>query len=392
MALSKGLQAALWEFSADIRRRSRRTSHRQHFGGLQQPGRTGRSGECRCRYRQAFYVSTIKESRCDDFESRFGIASFAAQSKRSRVSPSALVMRRRLCFEVWGLVLFREFIVVPCHTSVQQAMQLTLDQDSSPEWLDLVWSTFFRERGRGQSLIEHFPWLMDLRRSQTWLATMRDDQLHPVAGLAVKRHIAHFDTASVGLVCVRADCRGQGLSQSLVSGAIAQAHALGITRLTLWTGKPSVYLKLGFQPQGPALYGWVRSTTAVGTLITSPTLRAVWPDRAERQSTNRGLPPFAVNAYRLIDRRDRAHAVVVDDGNGPIVAEWQGDDVDVAHLLRASLPAEWRMNALQGDQLPAELISCGLAVNLTESYLQMWRNEAGVSRNAFPSLRLLDRI
>ena len=273
-------------------------------------------------------------------------------------------------------------------------MQLTLEQASSPELLDLMWSTFFQERGRGRgrSLVEYFPWLTDLRSSGTWLVTIRDDRSQPVAGLVVKRHFAHFDTASVGLVCVLADRRGQGLSQSLLSGAIEQAHALGMTRLTLWTGKPAVYLKLGFQPRDSALLGWVRNTAALPASITSAARRMTWPDSAERQGCNRGLPPFAVDAYRLIDVLDRAQAIVVDDGSGPIVAEWRGDDLDVAHLLRASLPARWRMNALQGDRLIDELIGCGLDVDLAESCLQMWRIDAGVSRNALPPLRLLDRI
>ena len=271
-------------------------------------------------------------------------------------------------------------------------MQLTLEQASSPEWLDLMWSTFFRERGRGRSLVEHFPWLTDLRHSRTWLATIRDDRSQPVAGLALKRHTAHFDTASIGLVWVRADRRGEGLSQSLLSGTVEQARALGMTRLTLWTGKPAVYLKLGFQPQDPALFGWVRNNEASPASIAGATRRMPWPDSEETQGCNRGLPPFAVEAYRLIDKLGGAQAIVVDDGSGPIVAEWRGDDVDVAHLLRASLPARWRMNALQGDRLIDELIGCGLDVDLAESCLQMWRSDAGVSRNPFPPLRLLDRI
>ena len=273
-------------------------------------------------------------------------------------------------------------------------MQLTLDQASSPELLDLMWSTFFRERGRGRgrSLVEHFPWLTDLRRSGTWLATIRDDRSQPVAGLAVKRHSANFDTACLGLVCVLADRRGQGLSQNLLSGAIERAQALGMTRLTLWTGKPAVYLKLGFQPRDPALLGWVSNNAASPASMTRPSRRMTWPDIAERQGCNRGLPPFAVEAYRLIDGLDRAQAIVVDDGSGPIVAEWRGDDLDVANLLRASLPARWRMNALRGDRLIDELIGCGLDVDLAESSLQMWRIDAGVSRKAPPPLRLLDRI
>ena len=271
-------------------------------------------------------------------------------------------------------------------------MQLTLEQASSPEWLDLMWSTFFRGRGRGRSLVEHFPWLTDLERSRTWLATIRDDRSQLVAGLALRRHSAQSDTASVGLVCVRADRRGQGLSKRLLTGAIEQAQALGMTRLTLWTGKPVVYLKLGFHARDSALFGWVRNEAFSPASGTGPIRRVPWPNGAERQGHNRGLPPFAVDAYRLIDGLDRAQAIVVDDGSGPIVAEWSGDESDVAQLVRASLPARWRMNSLRGDRLIAELVGAGLEVDLNASCLQMWRTDVDRARNALPPLRVLDRI
>lgn len=271
-------------------------------------------------------------------------------------------------------------------------MQLTFEQSTSSDFLDLIWSAFFRERGRGQSLGEHFPWLTDLRSADAWLATIRDDRSQPVAGLAVKRHFAHSDTASIGLVCVRADLRGQGLSQSLLSGAIREAQALGMTSLTLWAGKPSVYLKHGFETRDQALFGWVRNTAGSPSSKAASTRRITWPDTNERQAKNRGLPPFAVEACRLILGSDLANAIVVVDASGPIVAEWGGDDVHVAQLLRTALPARWRLNALHGDSLIAALQGCGIDLDLCESRLQMWRTSPDASQTDLPRPRLLDRI
>ena len=271
-------------------------------------------------------------------------------------------------------------------------MQLTFAQATSPESFDLMWSCFFAERDRGRSLVEHFPFLADLRRSRAWLATLRDGRSQTVACLVVKRHSEHADTASIGLVCVRADLRGQGLSQSLLSIAIQRTGELGMTRLTLWTGKPAVYVRHGFEIRDPALFGWVRKTTVPTSPLTVAARRMAWPDIQETQGSNRGLPPFAVDAYRLIDGRDRAQALIVLDGSGPLVAEWSGDDVDVAHLLGAELPATWRLNALQGDTLITALQCRGVQVDLAESGLQMWRAEAGAAQTPLPRLRFLDRI
>jgi GNAT superfamily N-acetyltransferase len=271
-------------------------------------------------------------------------------------------------------------------------MQLTFEQSASPEFLDLMWSTFFRDRGRGRSISEHFPWMSDLRGAGAWLATIQKESSQPVAGLVVKRHSQNPDSASIGLVCVREDLRGQGLSQSLLSGAIREAQALGIKRLTLWSGKPHVYLKSGFEANDPALFGWASTIARSPSPESLLAQRITWPDADERYGKNRGLPPFALDAYRLIEESSQAQTVVVLDTSGPIVAEWSGDNNHVARLLRCTLPARWRLNALHGDPLMAELGRQGIHLELSESRLQMWRGGTDSQSSATPSLRLLDRI
>jgi GNAT superfamily N-acetyltransferase len=271
-------------------------------------------------------------------------------------------------------------------------MTLTFEPSASSEFLDMVWTVFFRERGRGLTLGVHFPWLADPGGAHAWLATIHDDRPQLLAGLVVKRHFNRLDTASIGLVCVRADKRGQGLSQSLLSGAVAGANALGMTCLTLWTGKPSVYLKHGFEIWDQSVFGWVRTTVERAPSTMGLPRRLSWPDAEERNTRNRGLPPFSVGGYRLIDAFDRGHAVVVVDVDGPIVAEWDGDVVAVAQMLRAALPATWRLNALHNDPLIAALQTSGVDVDLRESQLQMWRADTGAARTNLPRLRILDRI
>jgi GNAT superfamily N-acetyltransferase len=272
-------------------------------------------------------------------------------------------------------------------------MKITFEQSATPELLALMWSTFFLERRRGRSLFEHFPWLADPGGADVWLATILDSAEQPSAALVVKRHFDHPDTASIGLVCVRQDLRGQGLSQNLLSGSIREAHSLGMTSLTLWTGKPSVYLQHGFETRDQALFGWVSQTARSPSSKAAPRAKRVtWPDAAERQAANRGLPAFAGDAYRLLDDSNHAQAIVVVDANGPIVAEWAGAAVDVMELLRAALPATWRLNALRGDPLVAALADNAFVLDLFESRLQMWRIDADARQITTPILRMLDRI
>lgn len=238
----------------------------------------------------------------------------------------------------------------------------------------------------------HFPWLTGPSSADFWIATVCDDTSNAVAALVVKRCFGSSDTALIGLVCVLAKRRGQGLSHMLLSGAVREAQALGLTNLTLWTGQPAIYSRHGFESHDSALFGWVRNADLSLASCTATTQRTSWPDADERQARNRGLPPFAIDAYRLIDGQDLAQAIVVIDTTGPIVAEWKGDDTQVAQLLRAALPTTWRLNALPGDSLINALQSHGFQLDLRESRLQMWRTSADTLHTARPQLRLLDRI
>lgn len=258
-------------------------------------------------------------------------------------------------------------------------LTFSLQADPDPAFAALVWEVFFQERGRGLSLVQHFPWLG--RDPQAHYACLRDGQ-QLVAGL-VARRIGTTSTAAIGLVCVRADRRGQGLGRLLLDQSIEALDALGFTALTLWTGKPDVYRRQGFEVDDTSVLHTIQTCPARST---TPIERMTWPSPRD----DRGLPPFGLSAacYRSPD----AQAIVVTDPRGDAVAQWEGPDESVAALLASVLQTPWRLHALAHDTLPSALAASGAVLHTERNHLQMWRDHPQLGASPRPALRLLDRI
>lgn len=258
----------------------------------------------------------------------------------------------------------------------------------SGEYRDLLWHVFFVERGRGFSLAEHFPGLVE-GRQVFWCATLSENG-EVLAGLVVKQQTADAlqGIAVIGLVCVHSARRGQGLSTILLERTLAQLDAMGFASAVLWTGKPSVYAKLGFELDDPASFGTVSNLPRRNLRLQMQ----VWPDEAERSGSNRGLPPYALHAQRISTIDTAASAVIVFDAAGAALAEWSGEDGALLGLLQSAMPSRWRLNSLQGDDLPALLATAGAQVDLAPAQLQMWKALSNGAVTERPRLRLLDRI
>jgi GNAT superfamily N-acetyltransferase len=250
---------------------------------------------------------------------------------------------------------------------------------------DLMWDVFFASRMRGVSITAHFPWF---DTGKCFFAIVRaGDQV--VGGLSVKpvkRGPAGQFASIVGLVCVASAHRGRGYSTLALRSAIDHSADLGSSDVVLWTGKPEVYEKLGFQLDDSAAFGTVRMPTYLGEFKATAT-RSIWPDAGD----TRGLPPFAEKAYRW--STPSASAVIVHDSAGPILAEWHGADESVIQLLSQTMPSEWRINTLVHDTLPESLQRAGATVALRPLNLQMILNQRTKTGEPYPyRLRLLDRI
>lgn len=254
---------------------------------------------------------------------------------------------------------------------------------SAPDsrFLTLVWQVFFEERGRGLSLARHFPWLGVDPQVRYALLQERGELL---AGL-VARPVPSTTVAAIGLVCVRAERRGEGLSRLLLEHSLQALDQIGFTAQTLWTGKPDVYRRQGFVVDDVEVMFGIDDLPKAKC---SPIHALPWPVIDDL----RGLPPYALSAQLLRRSDGNAQAIVLTDPKGCAVAEWRGDDEAVIQLLASAMPASWRLHARRGDTLPAALAAYGAQLRPLDSSLQMWREPLGAGNAQRPVLRVLDRI
>src|SRR6218665_3868352 len=140
-------------------------------------------------------------------------------------------------------------------------LALTVDDQPSQDYADLVWEVFFASRGRGLHLTRHFPGLDRVLPGQWFTLAKVGDTV--AGGLCVREaRDATGRVGSLGLVCVAPSFRGQGISAALLQRAIAEARKRGLAALRLWTGKPGVYQGHGFVIADDALYGWIKKPNA----------------------------------------------------------------------------------------------------------------------------------
>ncbi|MEY4907301.1 MAG: hypothetical protein RL260_1019 [Pseudomonadota bacterium] len=256
----------------------------------------------------------------------------------------------------------------------------------------LAWRVFFTSRGRGISLAHHFPWIDQECRTVSVCAWVGGTL---VGGLVIRR-IPMSDGGQcglVGLVCVEASERGKGWSHRLLEVATAQAGQQGLTALLLWTQKPEVYARHGFVLGGSELLGDVVSRSEVVPLPLQT--EQPWPsETVSIGAVLRGLPAFARSARRLDVETARgvASAIVLETAAGPAVAEWHGDEHDVAELLVTSLPQHWVLNAIEGDRLVGALQACGCSMQLRPSRTRFVRWVTPDTGRVLPDVRVLDRV
>lgn len=245
-------------------------------------------------------------------------------------------------------------------------IELSVLAQASEGYRALVWDTFFVSRGRGLSLEQHFPWLGTSTAGCWYVIGQFEGEV--VGGLCV-RHTPGTGPAiaSLGLVCVAPAHRGQGLSKALLKRAISEAGSRNLAALRLWTGKPGVYQGLGFVPADKALFGTVMRPETCGNRSGAMPDNEAWPDN--RDVSFLGLPPFARSGRRW--RTSEASLLTLEDAEGTLVADWTGTSEAVALLMEQVLPQHTRLNALEGDELPAILQQRGWRCELSESRLQM---------------------
>lgn len=230
-----------------------------------------------------------------------------------------------------------------------------------------MWGIFFTSKSRGILIGKHFPWI-EIENDQTWYAVVFDDQ-KIIGGLVVrdvpksKMH-STYKVASLGLVCIDSNYRGQGNAKKLLEAAIKEASVRGYDALTLWTQKSDIYVPHGFKLVDDSVFGLVEMLDINANQgMMNPIVREVLPNEF-------GLPPFAIGGVLI--KSSNAHAIFIQDKTGLILADWIGVETEVIKLLKALPERSWRINAHQGDHLLADLKQEGAKLNITPSRLQMW--------------------
>lgn len=233
----------------------------------------------------------------------------------------------------------------------------------------VVWNVFFQAKNRGVSLTRHFPWISNGDDSAYYMVAEIDGQI--IGGLAVKEWVGgsinshKVKIGLIGLVCITPIFRGQGIANKLVNATLKQAAVDGFDALTLWTGKPDLYIQHGFVKADIWTYGWVRQ---IQIRIRRTVLLDCSAKLVERPSFS--LPPFALSTHELIGAQ--SSVFLIKDSAGWIVTGYVGDVNEAASSMGANLSENWRVNLERDDLLRDELIELGYHLDLKPVNLQMW--------------------
>lgn len=232
----------------------------------------------------------------------------------------------------------------------------------------LVWEVFFQSKKRGISIDRHFPWMLDSREVGFYILAEKEEEI--VGGLVVKVRYESINGREmkiglIGLVCVKSDLRGQGISKKIIEAALEQAEIDNYDALTLWTNYPALYKPYGFLSADGWSYGRVfRDNYSSG--IDKNLLDDINIIKMEELA----LPPFAQSVCKLNGASSSIYLLM--DEAGYIVAEYQGSVKEAALLMVEKLPESWRLNVFQGDPLLDELKTLGCQIEVNPVNLQMW--------------------
>lgn len=244
----------------------------------------------------------------------------------------------------------------------------------------LIWRVFFASRGRGLSFHAHFPWARDAGVRSIIIPGAGDD----VSAALVIRAVSYERTlvGLVGTVCVAEEHRGRGLSRTLLRKAEAEARGMDLAALVLWTTKPGVYAREGFVPDPiDAEFMVLNRGGGEGVEVS----RSPWPGPKDR----RGLPSFAHGAESV--RMEGAEIIILHTEEGKSLAEWSGDEYEVAALLRATMPASWRLHCRRDDPILSSLAATGSHLVAQPAAFRLVK-AVQAQRYVVPFIPLLDRV
>ena len=252
----------------------------------------------------------------------------------------------------------------------------------------LFWEVFFFSRGRGVSLQVHFPWLEN-DQEVTCLEIRDPSNLESAIAALIIRAIELPNgepVGLIGLVCVHEEWRGAGLSVELMSAAMDHAMHNGLSALVLWTQKPGIYERHGFRFDEQESTGSIYLTNKCAVDIEYVT--SDWPG-SDTHDRERGLPPFALYGQRI--KSEGAELILLGGADRVTLAEWQGEDSQVASLIQVVMAEPWIINVCAQSTLMAELTKRGFKVDLVPGAVRMIKWLTNRPSTVHP-IKLIDRI
>lgn len=276
--------------------------------------------------------------------------------------------------------------MAPNQTDTAQ-LRTTVSDWIRPDAIHLMWRVFFASRNRGVSPEFHFPWIHD-KHGLHCVCTYAETSQPPVVVAALVLRQRALEQGGriglIGLVCVAEEFRGRGLSTQLLELAIKQAKSLQLSHLVLWTTKPEVYEKLGFQVDSTDMFGTVKRR------------RASHAPRSAAHATNAvvvtpldGAPAFAREVVRYATAT--ATITVCKSSTTETLVAHTGSMDEVMALIDQVMPDEWNLNTPAHAPIIETLSQYGYEPTLKPSAVRMDLPLTGGSSHV-GNIPFLDRI
>ena len=171
-----------------------------------------------------------------------------------------------------------------------------------------------------------------------------------------------------------------------MSAAMDHAMHNGLSALVLWTQKPGIYDRHGFRFDERDSIGSIYLPSECAENIEYVT--SDWPG-SDKHDRERGLPPFALHGKRI--KSECAELILLGGANRVTLAEWQGEDSQVASLIQAVIAEPWVINVCAQSTLVAELTKRGFRVDLVPGAVRMIKWLTSRPLKVHP-IKLIDRI
>lgn len=231
-------------------------------------------------------------------------------------------------------------------------------------YIKIIWKEFFESRSRGLTLERHFPWLTDKKN-----VFVSVNYKGAVIGGLVMRQLSKVDVKNniilnlslIGLVCIKEEFRGLGLSTLLLENSIEKARKMKIDHLVLWSSKHAVYEKLNFKILDFSQYGQLKNLPKVELLKDEMIVKG-YPEELP-------MPVFATTGGSIHYRT--SSVIYTCDHEKYNVISYEGELNDIWKILCTLNSKKLYINVDVRDELYRYLNEKNCQANLEKSNLQM---------------------